>query len=199
MTANPTITFPKEVTTPFNSKIASCTLKKVLLEKKICQASPSSDKRTTNAFFDRMSKTETYATSTMKGKVNPIAIASPPRKMTTTAFFNRMSKTETFATSTMKGKVNPVVTASPPRKMTTTAFFERMSKTETFATSTMKGKINPNTTLPASPRKKTTNSFFDRMNKADTQASSMRKKISLKILQLHLKMRKKPKTLFLIE
>jgi len=76
-------------------------------------SSPSIEK-TTNAFFNRISKAETYATSTMKGKISstheenisPTHEISADKKLTTNAFFERMSKAETYATSSMKGKIS---------------------------------------------------------------------------------------------
>jgi len=167
--------------------------------------SPSVEK-TLNTFFDRMSTTETYATSTMKGKKSPAheGNISPNHgtlamnRQTTNAFFDRMSKAETYATADMKGKITPPHETPALNKQTTNAFFDRMSKAATYATADMKGKITPPHETQALNRKnadmkrkvspphetpalnrQTTNAFFDRMSKAETYAtSSMKGKIT---------------------
>ena len=91
-------------------------------------------------FFDRLSKTETYATADMKGKIDRTPKKVSSRKKTRDSFFDRMAKTDTFASADMKGKINRMtnVTSSKSGPKTTSAFFDRMSKAETYASLDMK-------------------------------------------------------------
>jgi len=161
-----------------------------------------SSKKTTNAFFERMNKTDTFATASASIKPgilpNIVEKKKAPEIKTTNAFFDRMSKTETYATSTMKGKISlrkknsvhpnksrsTTNTKGKPshNQKTTNSFFNRMSKTETYATADMKGKISFQPTITSNGKRTTNNAFFNRMSKTETYATAdMKGKISGKI------------------
>ena len=135
-------------------------------------SSSSSCRKTTNGFFDRMSKTETVATAYMKGKIDKSPPTKKALKKTTNAFFERMSKTDTFSTAKareMELGVEERQNKHKSARMTTNDFFERMSKTHTLS-STAKARgfdVEEREDKQQSIRL-TNNDFFERMSKTDT-------------------------------
>uniref|UniRef100_A0A7S3V6W8 Uncharacterized protein n=1 Tax=Chaetoceros debilis TaxID=122233 RepID=A0A7S3V6W8_9STRA len=104
----------------------------------------ASEYKTTNDFFDRMSKSETYASADAKGKIernqkNPEGKKNQwtrkerdPGQKTTSDFFDRLSKKETFSTADLKGKPQPSlkkntntnsVRSSKVKKTTSVSYF----------------------------------------------------------------------------
>jgi len=151
---------------------------------------PTSVKKTTNKFFDHLSKSDTYATSTMKGKVTAVPVTSSSmngvvglapvlqKKKTTNAFFDRMSKTDTYATSSMKGLLTVATITPPEQEKTTDTFFDRMSKADTYATMSMKGNVALPVSPPVEPdlpQKVTRLSFFHQLSTAETASSAQRR------------------------
>lgn len=69
----------------------------------------NSSSKSAGDIFDRLFKTDTYATNAMKRNSKYVKPnEEPPKKpagITTNAFFDRMSKTDTYATKDMKGKI----------------------------------------------------------------------------------------------
>lgn len=155
-----------------------------------------------NDLSQRMTKTETFASTDMKGKLNNSTMVADKNKISQSRvnlrhngmdnFFDRMSKADTFASADMKGKINRSSKSYKMQdqkdKKVSSDFFNRMSKTDTFASADMKGKNDRSkantTTEPSSAglvRKQTTlakksrkveSGFFDRMSKAETFASA---------------------------
>jgi hypothetical protein len=134
--------------------------------------------------FDRLSKSDTYASSKMKSAGKPVKSKKDPQDpspkgKTTSSFFDRMSKTETYATAQTR-KVN--------RKGNDGTFAEasngalkRDIKGGTYFRSKMDpkeerkrdgtGPVRKSTTAPVKNQQ-----FFDRMSKAETVASAKTRK-----------------------
>jgi len=135
-----------------------------------------------SSLFNRLAYTETYASASMKGKINE----SPATKRSSNgrssdSFFNRMANTDTYSTASMKGKMK---SSQKSRNVTDDAFFNRMAYTETYATANMKGKVDDTSSVKTSRSHKSTSSrksrksvdsFFDRMATSDTFATATMK------------------------
>merc|ERR1719491_832783 len=104
------------------------------------EPTPRSSGKTTNSFFIRMAKEDTFASSSMKGNSQKGKTAKKsPRNSSSDrqGFFERLSQSDTFASATYKGKIeadsgnSPSPSAKKHKTLTNLDFFDRLSRTET--------------------------------------------------------------------
>merc|ERR1719223_287040 len=173
------------------------------------------EKKVNSDFFDRMSKTDTFASADMKGKnhfsvsritpdhsnshSNAWSKRKQEEKKVNSDLFDRMSKTDTFASADMKGKNHVPASRITPEhsnshsntwskrkqiaflnktKKVENDFFDRVPRTETLSSADVNGKRHFSVTS-LKPAKKTTGrtiqttpGFFDRLSKTHTVSSA---------------------------
>ena len=133
-----------------------------------------------SSLFNRLANTETYATASMKGKIQSPPTHERQRRIQSTklpsdsGIWNRLAYTETFSSSQMKRMNDPLPSTPISQRTTSSSFFHRMAYSETFATASKKGLVD-DSPGKSSSKKITNNEFFDRMSKADTFSSASKK------------------------
>mmetsp|Transcript_13867 Transcript_13867/g.20164 ORF Transcript_13867/g.20164 Transcript_13867/m.20164 type:complete len:1074 (-) Transcript_13867:53-3274(-) len=131
--------------------------------------SSSSSRKVNPAIFDRLATTETYATATMKGKVDPERGRSKSTsKRTSNAFFDRMAYTETFASAQMKGLID----TDDGTSKASNGNGRPVSRGRSVKSSR---SIKSTRSMRSTSRSQGGESFFDRMANTDTYASAQLK------------------------